>query len=298
MKRTYFFLQIFILFIATSCSNEELPVVGMGELSNYPSFLFWSGDTTVLTKRIVLDFNDDAQGYGKETWAEFAFVNDSGTVIDPKYIEIAADGFVLPNNTFRANAEQQEIELRFRYLGEDSKVNQGTLRMLNYNNLERIDNQSLSQGQPTDILKWTVDCKHRWNPLAQILAWLGGILLGASLLWISVLKFIMIPRFRAINKMVIIPNQAPISIRFNGARMVVLDNVRHKQSWWNCLWTGRIVYKYHPALTSRITLKPSVRGRKILFIAPITNYICSPNPIDIQPSNVTDVLNHQQIIIQ
>lgn len=297
MKRVYFFLQVFLLLVAASCSNEELPVVGMGELSNYSSFLFWSGDTTTLTKKVILDFNDDAQGYREDCWSEFAFVDDSGVVIDPNNIEIVANGEYLPNNTFRTNATQQEIELRFRYLGEESKINQGTLRMLSYNHLERIDNLSLEQGQPMDVLMWTLDCKHHWNPLAFALACFAGVLLCAALLWIFVIRIFVFPRFRAINKMVIIPNQAPINIHFRGARMVVLDKVQHKQSWWNCLWTGKVIYKYNPTLTSCITLKPTGKGRKILFKAPITNYICSPNPIGMQPSNVTDVINHQQIII-
>ena len=98
--------------------------------------------------------------------------------------------------------------------------------------------------------------------------------------------------------MIIIPNQAPISIHFKGARMVVIDKVKHKQSYWNRLWTGKIIYKQNPAITAPITFKPTNKGKKILFVADRNSYQCVPNQIGgMQPANIADIKNKQNLII-
>lgn len=139
--------------------------------------------------------------------------------------------------------------------------------------------------------------RHHSNPFVYYLIAFVITCLFVAVLWFVFLQKQFYPRFRAINKTIIIPNQAPISIRFKGARGIILDNVKHEQNIWDKIVKGPVIYKVIPNLTAPIKLSPTENGRKILFRAPITSYICSPNPIDIQPSIVTDLINNQSFTI-
>ena len=139
--------------------------------------------------------------------------------------------------------------------------------------------------------------RHHSNPFIVWIWWICLTLIFITTIWFTVLQRMLYPRFRAITKTIVIPDQAPIVIRFKGARLVVIDSTQHKQSWWNKLWTGRIIYKQNSSITSPVTLKPTSKGKKVLFIADAANYTCSPNPIDLRPAIIDDKVNYQQLRI-
>lgn len=121
---------------------------------------------------------------------------------------------------------------------------------------------------------------HHSTPFVYYLIALITILAFVVVLWFVFLQKQFYPRFRAIRKSIIIPNHAPVVIKFKGARMVVLDNVMHKQNSWEQILKGKIVYKQIPTLTVPITFKPTSKGAKILFVNKTSKYSCVPNPID------------------
>ena len=79
-----------------------------------------------------------------------------------------------------------------------------------------------------------------------------------------------------------VPENSKTWIRYAleaGARMVVVAaSHQAKQSSWNRFWTGRILYKTHPAFISPIILKPSKRNR-VLSIFQVGAYQIAPNPM-------------------
>jgi hypothetical protein len=105
------------------------------------------------------------------------------------------------------------------------------------------------------------------------------------------LRPVFYPRFGSIQKTFFIPNQSPLTIKFKGARQVVISSTPPKsQSFWNRFWTGKFVYKTHPAFTSPIILKPS--KRKILVKANSSQYHIMPNPMPgIGQATITDIQN-------
>lgn len=118
-----------------------------------------------------------------------------------------------------------------------------------------------------------------WHPMKVFLTWLSAILIATFLLWVFCFKPIFYPRFGTIQKTFNVPGMAPLIIRFKGARMVVLAASHpKKQSGWNRFWTGKIVYKTHPAFVSPIIFKPS-RGRRVLARVQTRTYQVMPNPI-------------------
>lgn len=280
--------------ILTSCEDNS---VSFGTVEYYSSFLWVDENITPVTKTFDFDFSQDAQNDSR-SYAEFQFVDNDGRPISTAIMQIKDGTNILSNNKLRVPSNVKSKELKFTFSPEASDgKHQGFLKLISHN-LDRIDSQPLKLGDKLDVFQWTLHYNKVMNPLAKILMWILIVTVSLILLWVLVVRRFVFPTFRAIRKTLIIPNQAPIVIRFKGARMVILDSVKHKQSFWNKFWTGTIIYKQVPALTTPITFKPRAKGKKILFISRSTNYTCSPNPIDVQPSTIKDMNCNQQFAIQ
>lgn len=295
MKKTNVIISLICAMFFLSCTDDS---IDMGTVYYSPSFLWVDADTIPLKKTFHFEFSDDAKSQGN-IFAEFEFVDNNGVPISTDEMMIIIDGKEQPNNRFRVNCNEDSKEISYIFTPSASEgKHQGYLRLVKHN-LHRIDNQELSDGQQADLFQWTLYYDKKMNPLAEALKWVAILVFAFVLAWILRLRRCFFPTFNNINKNVFIPNQAPINIRFKGKRMVVLDNVMHKQGWWDKTLRGEILYKQNAAITSPITLKPTSKGKKVLFVANPANYLCSPNPIDNQqPSKVTDVINHQNITIQ
>ena len=159
-----------------------------------------------------------------------------------------------------------------------------------------LDDCSIN-GAP-EVFKWKFSFDHKWNPLKVGLAWLLAIILSAFLLWMIVLKPMFYPRFGSIQKTFNVPGMAPLIIRFKGARMVVVSaSPQRKQSGWNRFWTGKIVYKTHPAFISPIVFKPS-RGRRVLARVQAGSYQIIPNPMPgVGSATINDIKNNRKISV-
>ena len=289
-----FCILLFLCVFLVSCRDES---VEFGTVEYYPSFLWEEAKISPVTRTMDCDFSIDAQN-DANSFAVFQFVDNEGKPISTSEMQVKVDGVAAENNLFRINSKTKSVKLEFSFSPDAQEgKHQGYLKLINHN-LDRLDSHLLSVGQKIDALQWTLNYNKSMNPLAFALLLTTLILLGAILLWQIFLKHLFFPKFRAINKMMIIPNQAPISLRFKGKRMIVIDNKRYKQSSWNRFWTGEIQYIQNPFITTSITLKPIRRGRQIMFVSNATNYLCSPNPVGMQPAKVNDIINKVAIIIQ
>jgi len=120
--------------------------------------------------------------------------------------------------------------------------------------------------------------KHHLNPLVVWLSWIVTLMTIVILVWFLLLRPMVYPQFRSCQKTILVPGQAPIIIKMTGARLVVVSSVAKKQSFWDALIKGPVVYKVHPAFTSPISMRPVKSGR-ILVKADSGIYRVSPNPI-------------------
>ena len=140
--------------------------------------------------------------------------------------------------------------------------------------------------------------KHHLNPLAVWISWAVSLLAVASLVWFLALRRMLYPQFKSCQKTFFVPNQAPLAVKLTGARMVVISSESKKQSFWDALIRGTVIYKAHPAFTTPIILRPA-KGGKVLVKADTNIYRVSPNPmpkigtsmIDNIPANVHITIN-------
>lgn len=276
--------------------NKGKKIEKLGEVVYYPKFWWSQEKSEELSTVLQLQPSDDAAA--NNCCVEFEFVDKDGKIIPTSELRIKVDDVLLDRNRFTANCNKDTYSINFEYTpGSEGGKHQGYLRLVSHN-IDRCGNHDLSScNDCIDVLCWQINYDKKMNPLAELILWCSILIFAAFAAWILFFKPLFYPRFRAIKKTLVIPNQAPIVIRFKGARLVVIDSTRHKQSWWNRFWTGKIIYKQNHSITSPITLKPTANGKKVLFVANTAHYTCNPNPIDMRPAIIEDRINKKQIQI-
>lgn len=268
--------------ITSPTSNQN-----MGKVTHYPKFFFVSGKVTPVTHKMEFCFNADASA--SRTYADFSFVDNKGCMVSPDKMIVKVNGETLEKNVFRVTPENPVVDFTIEFTPEADKGKyQGFLRLENHN-VHRLNNDTYT-GQVLDACKWTVYNRPVMNPLASALMWLAILILSAIIFWMVALKPIFYPRFGSILKTFNAPGMAPLILRFKGARMVVVSATpQKKQSAWNRIWTGKIIYKVHPAFVTPITFVPG-RGKKVLVRTQSGAYQISPNPMPgIGSAVITDV---------
>jgi hypothetical protein len=139
--------------------------------------------------------------------------------------------------------------------------------------------------------------KHHVNPLLAWLSWIITLTSIVALIWFSFLQRLIYPKFKSAQKTIFVPNEAPLIVKLTGARMVIISAEKQKQSFWDALIRGTVIYKFHPSFTSPIAMRP-LKGGRILVKADSAMYRVSPNPMPLVGSAVIDHVNlNKQITI-
>lgn len=296
MKKCLKILFLGAAILLAACHNEDgLPKACLGECSYYPGFLWSDADTCGVTKHLLLDFNKDAKE-DKNTFAEIVFVDKDGNPIPDEVLEVTVNGVVIKDNTFKVYPNEVEKEVKFRYLPKaESGNHQGYIKLLSYK-LDRCEDKELD-GSPTVIMRWDLRFNKCMNPLAKVLMWICILFLVLLLVWFLVVRPIRYPRFKSIRKGIYFKDSQPITINFKSARLVVLDSKLHKQSNCDKIFKGKIIYKQHPALLTKIIMKPHRRG--VMVITDTSKYVVTPNPMPkIGSAMINDLVNKTNIEIK
>ena len=275
--------------VFTPVSNQN-----MGKASDYPKCLFVDSKTVPARHRIEFSFNEDAVA-NPNTFAEFQFVDNDGRPVGQDVIRVRMNGEQLKNNSFKVTPSDPVVNFEIEFAhGAETGKHQGYFRLVNHN-IHRVNN-NFCDSQPVDACKWTVYYRPRMNPLAQGILALLIVAVFAFLLWMLLLKPIFHPRFGSIQKSFNIPGMAPLIVKFKGARGVVVSAMPvKKQSGWNRFWTGKVIYKIHPAFVTPIEFLPS-RGKRVLVKTQAGAYRVNPNPMPgIGAATIIDVKKNLKI---
>ena len=274
--------------------NQGKKIEKLGQVKYYPKFWWSEEKTEPLT--VILQLQPSSDAKTKDCFAEFEFVDKDGKLIPSDELRISVNDNTLERNRFRVNCSECDCKITFEYLptAKDGK-HQGYLRLVSHN-LDRCGNEDLSYGKSVNALCWQIDYDKCMNPLAKCVLIFVVAVLGALLLWFIVFCPIIYPRFGSAQKTFTAPGMAPLIVKFKGARQIVISATpQKKQSVWNRLWTGKIVYKVHPAFTFPIAFKPS-KGKRILTKYPIGTYQVMPNPIPyVGTATIIDIAKNVKI---
>lgn len=246
-----------------------------GSASHYDSFLWVPENSTSIISKIKVNFSEQASVEGSSATMKVYFTDKKGeNKVSPSKLGL----------TLLINGEEVEYvqltpdmsEVTIEVIG-DADTNDG----MYYGRIllvpSNLDNCTINCSE--DVFKWKFDFDQKCNPLKLTLIIVLIILLSAFLLWMIALKPIFYPRFGSILKTFNVPGMAPLIIKFKGARMVVVSATpQKKQSGWNRIWTGKIIYKLHPAFITPMVFVPG-RGKKIIVRTQSGAYQISPNPM-------------------
>ena len=238
-----------------SCEKDE--GVSLGEVKYYPQFLFSDSKIEPVTKCFDLEFSQDAQR-DNTCYAEFQFVDNDGTPVNTRVMQVKVDGKAIKDNVFRVTSKETQKELTFTFTPEAKQgKHQGYLRLVSHN-LDRLDSQQLVAGQQVDALQWTIYFNKSMNPLAKTLMWVGIAILGLLALWFLFGRWIVYDYIKVGSIRITEPYYT--SRRIKGARQVVFTNKVTKQSFLNRLFTGTVIYEINPIWTTPVVLESSSRG--------------------------------------
>ena len=138
---------------------------------------------------------------------------------------------------------------------------------------------------------------HHMNPLLYWLSWLLSALSLVCLVWYVGVRRFVYPQFKTVNKMFNIPGYAPLVVKMKGVRMAVISDKAQKDSFWNSLIKGPVLYKTHPAFHTPIILLPKKKG--ILIKTDFMKYNVSVNPIPkIGACEIINITNNLKITVQ
>ena len=281
-----------VLIFLSSCKKDES--VSFGTVEYYPAFLWVDSNITPVKKTFDFDFSQDAKDHN--SFAEFQFVDNDGNPISTNIMQVTIDGKQIEDNRFKISSDVTSKELTFTFSPKAKKgKHQGYLKLISHK-LDRLDSQPLTNNQQVDAFQWTLNYDTGMNPLAKVLLLIVVVIAVLLVLWFACFKPIFYPRFGSIQKTFNFPGMAPLIIKFKSARMVVVASSHpKKQSAWNRFWTGKILYKTHPAFSAPIAFKPS-KGRKILSIVQVGTYQVMPNPMPgIGAATIIDIKNNLKI---
>jgi len=260
--------------------------------SYYKRFLWISECCTPARSKFKVDFSEQAKAEGSSARMMVYFIDKKDeSRVSPSSLGLNLKINGIDTESIELTPDMSEVTIEVTG-GADTKdaLYYGRIQM----EPSKLDNCSINY--ETAEFKWKFDFDQKLNPLANALIWLAVTLLSAIFLWMIALRPIIYPRFGSILKTFNVPGMAPLIVKFKGARMVVVSATpQKKQSGWNCLWTGKIIYKLHPAFITPMTFVPG-RGKKILVRTQSGAYQISPNPMPgIGAAVITDVRKNLKI---
>lgn len=278
-----------LLSLVFSCSFQEtVPSTPLGK-SVYTSSFWWTdADTTFIERTIRYQFNKEAKEASSH--ATLYFTDEKDQPLDMQLFEIYIDGMKLQYPHFDIKSDYTENILKMRCIPQAKEGTKGGYLTITSHNLDRINDTEISNGNETKIFKWQFTFTKRMNPLKKTVLILYAIILCSILIWFVFLRRIVYPTFRhTVVKNLIIPHNPITTLRMGGCRKVILGQQIKKQSIWNRIWTGKVLYKNDLNFTSPITLIPKANGKKI-----IVRYNSSAYQISPTSANIYTRINIQQ----
>lgn len=257
--------------------NLSVQDMDWGKASYCEPFLMSKESKTSVSVNIGVAFSEQAQKEHSSAVMKVFLVDKKGeNVIAPssQNLRILADGKELSEDgTVELTPDVTNVVLSIEGSSKtESSKYYGRIELVPSN----LENSTING--TSEAFRWHFRFEHKMNPFMVSMIWLLGIVLACLLIWFICLRPVFYKKFGSLRKSLIIKGYSPLTIKFKGARQVVLSATKPQktQSLLNRIFTGKIIYKVHPAFTKPIVLKPGVK-RNILVMA--KDYRVSPNPM-------------------
>ena len=137
------------------------------------------------------------------------------------------------------------------------------------------------------------------NPLAKALLIILCIIIAFLLVWLTMIKPILYPKFKGIKKQITIYDSSTRNVIFKGYREVILYNSKVKESVWSNIFKGKKLYIIDSNIKDPIVFRPVQKGNSAYIKITNPNYQIDMNPITkIGTNKIRNVATKTDIIIK
>lgn len=281
-----------------SCEKDEYQgeTADFGISEYYEPFLFVKSDTAILTKTLNYDFNDYA--VEQKSFAKIKWVDQNQKNIENNNIRFWINGKQVTSNEFQisSNAGKGKLKLGVQMLPDFPEGYTSGFLSISNNDLDVVNNLDLSTSSDERLFKWEATHKIVMNPLKKALMWVGILILALLVVWFLVFRNRLHPKFKRGKIQILSPYFGGVSFNQN-TKLIVFTSSNQKQSAFNRIFTGKIIYEVNPIYSIDIFLRPG-RANKIKIKLPVGATIKPPVTQLDKFSEYKIILNQNIIKIQ
>ncbi len=262
-KVNILFLSLVSLFIISSCKGIENNDRFWGESEIYDDFWWKDYEPVRMEQTLLIEFNEDAELFGNSWSQKIEFdVVDAVTKARFEHIKLYKNGNLCDDNILVITPEDKEVIVGIEFLKSAPEGNHVlTLVERGRSGLDRIE---VDFGEGVVVAKDTVA-----NPLKVLVSWIGAFIF-AVIVVIALIGRASNPKIKFVVRTV-----EPIMMvlsKKNEARVLMLTNDRRKkQNFFNLLFKGKTKYVYIDTLNADIMLTAARRGVKLK-----SSYVATP----------------------
>lgn len=281
--------RIIILFILTalcftSCKDNS---TFWGKTNYYDNFLFVKYKPVRMEQTLVFDFNEDAKLLlnGNINF-EVLEKNTNSELVVAQNIKLYKNNKECSRNILSINKNDKEVKVGIEFT--DNAIDGSHilfLREKGISGIDRIDFQEIGTGI-------CVTKNKDMNPLLFVLMWAAITLLILCIVWIIFLKPLVFESFKV--RQLTITTKLFKSTKIRGCKKVICTNKKHKQSFLNKLFTGKVIYVQDDFFTADLMITPrnkkTVRLKMPLGFETTSSTVSIGETITIKNATVTPLL--------
>lgn len=281
-------IKYLLLLLLTACSNDKDTSTFWGKTDYFSDFLFYKYEPVRMSKKILLDFNEDALElkdiqfglYEKNQDGEYKSVKNT--------VRLYKNDSLCKSNILMINGNENEFILGIEFTPEAREgIHKWFLKTLNSGGLDRINEYDFSDDPLPLLLEWRAENNKITNPLKLILNWILVIIAVLILIWIFVIRTQLYPTFKPVKLYLTYPQvQQPVNLR--GNYKIICTNKRKNQSLLNRIFVGRIEYVVNDFWDKEVEITP--RDKKSIKIRPLNK--------EYQVSSSTLIKNQNSTLIK
>lgn len=220
-------------------------------------FWFSDADTITASKKMTVDFNIHAI-------SESAFVDImiDGVSLNPGQFDVYFGGELIKNKKIKLSSVEasKEVELGLRILPGSIQGKHDFFMKIGDNTLDRVNNMVIGDSIDDRIIKFSSSFEEYMNHLKKSIVWIASIIGTFLLLWFLILKKRIFPVFKKAQLILYLPEQKTLQLK--GIRRFIVSNEKSKQSFFDKIFKGKILYFNPSFLIDKIEFSP---GRKKLI---------------------------------
>lgn len=268
-KRSFLLAVLCPLMLLASCKkreNDPNTPTRWGKDNYYDKFLWKKHTPDTLYKTIEFDFNQDAKTYMDNPLRLGLFKKtDSGKMlpVTEQEMEVFVGKQKCASNIIdvEPGTDQLKVGIVFNN-GAENKVHHWFFRAVDDGGLERINDMDADtfNADNASLMDIEVEKNKVMNPLAEGTLLTTILLIAALLVWLFVMKVIFFPTFRVGQVYLYDPVPYNSLKRVSGYRKMVLTNKMAKQSLFDKVFAGKILYEVNDLWISEVIIEPRDRS--------------------------------------